>query len=187
VQTSNSPASNSGLEGQCRPVHLLHGLDDQAAEIAAQQVAALAADAEQLHRLALGHQRPDHPIPRVARDRAVEGAAQSAVGGGHHDQMGILPAGAGEQRRRPLLVGHGGCQRAHHPLHAVGIGPGLLGLLLRPAQLGGGDHLHRRGDALRRLDAADADSEIFQARHGLAVPPSEMPLRSRHVRPRTSW
>ena len=34
-----------------------------------------------------------------------------------------------------------------------------LGILLRSAQLRRGDHFHRLGDLLRRLDRADADLE----------------------------
>ena len=59
-------------------------------------------------------------------------------------------------------------ERAEHPLHALGIRPRGLRLLLRAAQARGGDHLHRRGDLLRRADAADADPQFLEVGHDAA-------------------
>src|SRR5581483_2046280 len=64
-------------------------------------------------------------------------------------------------------------ERAEHALHALRIGPRRLGLLLGAAQPRCGDHLHRRGDLLRRPYAADADPQILQARHGLCERPGK--------------
>ena len=47
-------------------------------------------------------------------------------------------------------------------LEAQGVGTRRDRRFLRTAQLGGGDHLHRLGDLLRRLHRADADLEGFQ-------------------------
>jgi hypothetical protein len=66
-------------------------------------------------------------------------------------------------------------QRRQHPLHALGIGARRLGLLLRAAQLRGRDHLHRRGDLLRRFDAVDAVAQAFR----LGIAPTRRSWRSR--------
>ena len=52
-----------------------------------------------------------------------------------------------------------------HRGHALGVGPRGLGRLLRAAQLGRGDHLHRLRDLLRGLHGGDADLEVLEARH----------------------
>jgi len=73
-------------------------------------------------------------------------------------QVDLVLAGARQQRRRAGAAG-AGRQAGHHPLQPLGIGTAVLRRVLRPAQLGGGDHLHRLGDLLRRLHRADADLE----------------------------
>ena len=114
--------------------------------------------------------------PRLAHDRGVEAAGKAAVGGGDDQQMHLVRAGAGQQRRRARLPPCSRASEASIALHALGIGPRRLGLLLGAAQLRGRHHLHRRGDLLRRLDAADAEPEG----------PSGWASRPRTLR-RTSW
>ncbi len=140
---------------------------DQAAVIAAQAVAPLAADGQELDGLA-GVVEIADAAACLAQDRGVEAAGETAVGAGDDDQLHVVAAGAGEQRRRPGHSGHASGQRAEHALHALRIGPRRLGLLLGAAQARGGDHLHRRGDFLRRAHAADAVPQILQAGHGSA-------------------
>src|SRR3546814_18237419 len=75
--------------------------------VATQLVAALLADAENLHRLAGGGQFLDLAAGELD-DRRVEGAAQAALGGGDHQQMHLVLAGADQQTRgvfRPVLAG----------------------------------------------------------------------------------
>ena len=159
-------ASPKASRGRPRSVD---GVDDVAGEIAAQLVAALAADRQHLDRLALGQQRADGAA-RLAHDRAVEGAAQAAVGGGDdHRCTSSLPVPASSLGPVPPLKR--GAERGQHALHALGIGPGRLGLLLRAAQLGRGHHLHGRGDLLRRLDAADPVPQVLETGHGEAGDP----------------
>ena len=45
--------------------------------------------------------------------------------------------------------------------HALRIGTGRLGRLLRAPKLRRGDHLHRLGDLLRRLDGGDPVLQIL--------------------------
>src|SRR5690606_4300982 len=70
-----APADLVGLlEARARPGDVLERIYDARAELAAQLVAALAADAEDLDLLAVG-QLPLDEAPRLADDRRVEGAA----------------------------------------------------------------------------------------------------------------
>ena len=64
-----------------------HRLDDHRTEIATELVAALAADAEDLDRLAFRDERAD-PATRLAHDRAVEAAAQAAIARGDEGLTG---------------------------------------------------------------------------------------------------
>src|SRR5690606_24262323 len=66
------------------PPDPLDGVDDQVAELAAQHVAPLAPDAQDLDLLA-GLAQLAHAQPRAARDRGVEAAAQAAIRGRDHD------------------------------------------------------------------------------------------------------
>ena len=88
-------------------------LDDQVALVAAQHVTALPADDDQLDLLALAQQLLD-AAPRAAHDRAVEAAAQAAIGGGDDQQVHLVLAGAGQQRRRVGQARHAGGQVVQH-------------------------------------------------------------------------
>ena len=171
MQTSNSPASNIAriLLGDVLGIgeaQLLHSLeidavDDLAAEVAAQRVGALAADHQDLDRLAVA----DQPLRIGARepgDVGVEAAAQAALGRHHDEQVDLVLAGADQQRRGAVLVGHARVEVGQHAVHALGIGTGGGRGLLRAAQLGGGHHLHRLGDLARRLHRGDAVAHVFQ-------------------------
>ena len=86
-----------------------------------QLAAALAADAEDLDRLALGRQLADQ-LPRLAHDRRVEAAAKAAVGGRDDQKVHVVLARAGQQRRRALGLPLPSPRRdrAQHALHALG-------------------------------------------------------------------
>jgi hypothetical protein len=90
----------------------------------------------------------------------VEAAAQPLVAGHHKDQrVAVGPRLAdGEQRvDRGIDARRDAGQDA---LHLRRIGTRVDDALLRAAQLGRRDHLHRLGDLLRVLDRADPASEI---------------------------
>ena len=97
--------------------------------------------------------------PRLAQDRGVEAAGEAARSEvATTQQMDIVLAGAGQQRRRAPAVPPCGRRakpstRSHATAHRAAPPRRLL---LRAAQPRGGDHLHRRGDLLGRADAADA-------------------------------
>jgi hypothetical protein len=160
-----SPCSNPSWRTERRSIEL----DDLLGELATQDVVALLADADDLDRLALGHE----PVGMVAgqtRDGGVERAAQTALGGAHDQQVNPVGPGAGQKTRRLRAHGDAGREIAEHHGHALRIGTGGLRRGLRPAQLRGGHHLHGLGDLLRRLDRGDAVTKVFQARHRAALP-----------------
>ena len=152
------------LEAQPAPADIAVGADDRIGPVAAQQVPALAADADDFDRFARFGQLGGH-LAGPAHDAGIETAAQAAVGSDRDEQVGPVVAGAGQHGRNAGPALQAGRQRAEHPVHALGIGPGSFRLLLRAAQLRGGDHLHRRRDLLRRLNARDAVAQVFEARH----------------------
>ncbi len=97
-------------------------LDDAVALVAPQHVAALPADDDHLHLLALAQQLLDAP-PGAANDRAVEAAAQAAVGGRDDQQVHLVLAGTGEQGWRTGLAGDAGGEILQHRRHALGKRP----------------------------------------------------------------
>ncbi len=135
-------------------------LDDQRREVAAQDVETLLADADDLDRLALALELAD-VVARKTRDLAVEAAAKAALGGADDEQMRVVLAGAGHQRRRVAAAADRLGDVGEHRAHALRIGTRGLGGLLRATQLRRGDHLHRLGDLLRRLDRGDPVAEVF--------------------------
>src|SRR5207344_1861641 len=139
-------------------------LDDVLLVEAAELLVTLAADAEELHLLAFGHQRIG-ALAREPHDRRVEGPAQAALGGADKKQMHLLIAGSREQPRRRAEVAHRSGDAAEHLAHALGIGTRSLGRRLRAPQLGGRHHLHRLGDLLRRLGGGDAHAHVLEAGH----------------------
>ena len=136
-------------------------LDDLLLEQAAELLVALAADAEEFHFLALRDQRLG-ALARQAHDRGVESAGQAALAGADQQQVNLVPAGAGEQRRRTGRACGGAGDIGDHRAHLVGIGARRLGRLLGAAQSRRGDHLHGLGDLLRRLGGGDADPHVFK-------------------------
>ena len=135
--------------------------DDLLVEVAAQLLVALAADAEELDLFALVHQRL-RALAGEAHDRGIECAAQTAFAGADQEQMHLILAGAGQQRRRAGRAGGGAGDVGDHRVHLFGVGPRRFGGALRAAQLRGRDHLHGLGDLLRRLGGGDADPHVFQ-------------------------
>ena len=79
--------------------------DDLLVEVTAQLLVALAADAEELDRLALVHQR-QCALARETDDRGIESAGQAALAGADQQQVNLILAGADEQRRA------GACRRS---------------------------------------------------------------------------
>ena len=100
-------------------------------------------------------------VARKAGDLAVEAAAQAALGRADDQQMRVVLAGAGHQRRRVAAAADGIGDVGQHRAHPLRIGTRRLGSFLRTAQLRRGDHLHRLGDLLRRLDRGDTVAEVF--------------------------
>ena len=136
-------------------------LDDLLVEVAAELLVALAADAEDLDLFALADQR-QRALAGQTHDRRIEGAGQSALAGAHQQQMHLILAGTGQQRRRTGRTRGRGRDVGDHRVHLFGVGPRRFGGGLRAAQLGGRDHLHGLGDLLRRLGRGDADPHVFQ-------------------------
>ena len=139
-------------------------LDDLLLVVAAELLVALAADAEELDRLAVGDQRIGL-LARKSHDRRVERPAQAALGGADEQQVHLVIAGAAQQRGRGVEPGDRGGDIAEHLVHALGIGPRRLRRDLRAPQLRGRDHLHRLGDLLRRLGGGDAHAHVFERGH----------------------
>ncbi len=97
-------------------------LDDLLVEGAAELLVALAADAEEFDLLALGHQRL-RAFARQTHDRGIEGAGQAALAGADQQQMNLILAGAGEQRRRAGRACR--CSAGDvgdHRIHLLGVG-----------------------------------------------------------------
>ena len=135
------------------------------AVVAAQHVAALAAD-DVISLTCLPFPSSSWIRRRApADDRAVEAAAQAAVGGGHDQEVHLVLAGPGEERRGSGQARHAGGQVGQHRAHALGERARGLGLLLRPAQLGGRDELHRTGDLAGLPHRVDPDAHVLEAGH----------------------
>ena len=125
--------------------------DDLVLELAAQQIAALAADRDNLE-FGTVLRAFTQTAAGFAHDGAVEAAAKAAVRSAHHKQLAIT-TGAGQHLRRTFGVADALGDGGHHAVHTLGIGSRLFGSLLLPAQLGRRDHFHRARDLLRLLDA----------------------------------
>jgi hypothetical protein len=76
-------------------------------------------------------------------------------------QMHVVLAGAGHQRRGIAAAADRLGDVGQHGTHALRIGARRFRGLLRTAQLRRGDHLHRLGDLLRRLDRGDTVTKVF--------------------------
>ena len=111
MQTSNSPASKSAYDAPADRVGIIEGdlgaytaqidmLDDLAVELPAQLVVTFLADAEKFDGFALAHHQRQRVVARQPHDRGVERAAKAALARADDKQMGVVTAGAAEQRRR---------------------------------------------------------------------------------------
>ena len=94
-------------------------------------------------------------------DLRIEAAAQATLGGADDQQMHILLAGPRHQRRSFTATADRLGDVGQHRAHALRVGPGGFRCFLRATQLRRGDHLHRLGDLLRRLDRGDTVSKVF--------------------------
>ena len=150
--------------------------------VAAQRVAALAADGDDLHGLARAVELAD-AAPRLAQDRGVEAAGKAAIRGRDHQQMRLRPCRCRRAAAARWPCPEIGGERAEHALHALRIGARSLGLFLRAAQARGGDHLHRRRDLLRRAHAADAHPQFLEGRHRAVLVLTRRSWRNRRGSP----
>ena len=135
-------------------LNALEAVDIGIAQLAAKRVGRLAPDHQQLDRLALAAKAHDL-VAGLAGDGTVKAATQAAISGHYHQKMGVVLAVTDQKLRcgcRVCLAG----KRIDDLLHAVGVGTPLFGGVLSTAQLCRRDHLHGRGDLLRRLHAVDA-------------------------------
>ncbi len=99
-QRDDLPGDRIGVdEADLLDLAQVDAVDDQRGVVAAQDVVALLADADDLDRLAVGQQLAD-VVAREAGDLRVEAAAQAALGRADDQQMHVVLAGAGHQRRR---------------------------------------------------------------------------------------
>ena len=92
----------------------------------------------------------------------VESTAQTAFSSTYDKQMHLVVSGSRHQLWRICATRYGSgniCQNLTHPL---GIGARSFGRILRTPKLRRGDHLHRLGDLLRRLDGGDPVSQILK-------------------------
>ena len=98
----------------------------------------------------------------LLEDVAVEGAAESFVGGDHHEQH-VLVRSLGVVGGSDAVAG---VDVGDDFLQLVGIGAHADDGVLRAPELGGGDHLHSRGDLLRGGDGGYARAYFFEVGHG---------------------
>src|SRR5207247_7770610 len=91
------------VEREAAATDLGQALVDEASVVAAQAVAPLPTDRQDLDRLA-GIVEVADAASRLAQDRRVEAAGEAAVGGRDDKQMGVVGAGGGEEERRPRLA-----------------------------------------------------------------------------------
>src|SRR5690242_1855777 len=81
--------------------------DDLAPELPAQDVMALLADAKDLNRLALPHERYRR-LAGKPRDRGVKSAAETALGGTDDQEMDAVAAASEQRRNLPARHDRGG-------------------------------------------------------------------------------
>ncbi len=144
-------------------LHFAEGyvIDDVVLERPAQDVIALAADRQDLHRLAFPDQLQSM-IAGKADDGRVEATCKTTLTSCNDEKVNLIAAGPGQKQWRFSIAGIGGGQAGQHLVHAFRVGTCSLGRLLRTAQLRRGDHLHRLGDLLRRLDGGDPVFQILK-------------------------
>jgi len=76
--------------------------------------------------------------------------------------MHVVLAGPGHQPGCTVIATYRLGDIGKDGTHALRIGPGGLGRLLSTTQLRRGDHFHRLGDFLRRLDGGDPVFQILK-------------------------
>src|SRR5690606_17407977 len=91
--------------------------------------------------------------------------SQALVRIGHHQQVALVAARAGQQPGRAVLARYPGGERGHHRGEALRVRTRSLGRGLRLAQLGRGDHLLGLGDLLGRFDRVDPPFEFLETGH----------------------
>ena len=133
-----------------------------------QLVTALAADAENLDRLAFAFECLD-VLARATDNIRVERTAEAAVGGRHDHEMYVVFSCADQKGRSPGILLQPARQTRNHCAHFFRVGARGFRRLLRAAQVGRGDHLHRLGDFPDRLHACDPVAVGFEAGHQAKV------------------
>src|SRR5512146_2609052 len=109
----------------------------------------------------------EEPVGRPQQVR-VEPSAQAPVRGDHQEGQ-LRPLPRRQERMAPFLRPAG--DRLHDFAHLPGVRPRGRDGVLRPLELRRRHHLHRLGDLLRALDAADPLADHTEIRHRLSVAP----------------
>ncbi len=134
-------------------------VDDQRGKFTTQNVCALFANGENLDRLAFSEELTSM-ITRKTRNLAVETAAKATFCSRDDEQMHVVLARTSHQCRC-VFAAHVLRDISEDGTHALRVRPCSLRSFLGTAQLRCGDHLHRLGDFLRRLDRGDTVSQIL--------------------------
>ena len=148
----------------CAYLHVLEQADflvEHVEAAALEEVAALAADERHRDVAAIRRLRlVDRELQRRLGDVGVEAAAQAAVGGDHDQQRARRQRIVVQQRVRRVV----GARRqvVEDPEHFLRVRTAAQNAFLRAAQLRGRDHLHGLRDLLRRLDRANAPTNVDQ-------------------------
>src|SRR5262249_10310881 len=85
------------LEGKAAPANLGEAVADEGVIVAPQPLTAFASNDQQHDPLAGGLDLPDLPA-RLAQDRGIKSASETPIRSGDADEMGLVLAGAYEQR-----------------------------------------------------------------------------------------
>jgi hypothetical protein len=101
----------------------------------------------------------DDELPGGLDDVRVEAAAQSAVRADDNQQRPRAGRGGHTQQRVCVLI-DARHQAVQHFQHALRERPRRDDAFLRAPQARRGDHLHRLGNLLRRLDGANSATEV---------------------------
>ena len=149
-----------------RPVGESHIRARELAAAEEERRAALLADGDPAHLLALCLQRALER-ERTPEDLRVERARQAAVSGQRddRDRLDALPLLEEREAHRGRRPPHSGDQLVHR----LGVRPERADPLLRAPQLRRGDELHRPRDLARVADGLDAAFEILDRSHGELV------------------
>src|SRR5262249_45910558 len=115
-------------------------------------------------------QRKSHLLTRMPMHKCfgcpnqigIESATQTAIGGNQQKSDILLFTGSEEWMREGLALSGKVLQ---HLFQLLGVRSSSERSLLRPAQPGGRDHLHRLGNLLDVTDRRDAFTDRFQGSH----------------------